>query len=230
MITRRLVTVTIVLLVGFSAVFLLPKSSKSSPAGIAMELPNYVGDWIGKDAEVTEREREVLAKDTQFARKTYTNLAGDSIYVSIVMSGDDMTNSIHRPERCLPAQGWNLQTTGKRTVALANGKQLELTRLRNGRSVERNDKTRGTLENLTYYTFIGSEEVTASHLTRTSIDLRDRILHGYNQRWAYVTIAGIVTKGWVTPERSEEEMTKIIEDFVRQLAPELKKPDGGTLL
>src|SRR3954453_21250092 len=126
MITRRLVTVTIVLLVGFSAVFLLPKSSKSSPAGIAMELPNYVGDWIGKDAEVTEREREVLANDTQFARKTYTNLAGDSVYVSIVMSGDDMTNSIHRPERCLPAQGWNLLASSKRIVSLADGKQLEL--------------------------------------------------------------------------------------------------------
>src|SRR3954453_12411588 len=182
MITRRLATVAIVLTVGFSVVFLLPKSGKSSPAGIAMELPNYVGDWIGKDAEVTDREREVLAKDTQFARKTYTNLAGDSIYVSIVMSGDDMANSIHRPERCLPAQGWNLEATGKRTVALANGKQLELTRLRNGRSVERNDKKRGTLENMTYYTFLGSEEVTATHLTRTSIDLRDRILHGYNQR------------------------------------------------
>src|SRR3954470_20737184 len=111
MITKRLVTVAIVLLVGFSSVFLLPKSGKSSPAGIAMELPHYVGEWIGTDAEVTQREREVLAKDTLFARKTYTNLAGDSIYVSIVMSGDDMTNSIHRPERCLPAQGWNLQST-----------------------------------------------------------------------------------------------------------------------
>src|SRR3712207_1898675 len=180
-----------------------------------MTLPNYVGDWIGTDAEITEREREVLAKDTQFARKTYTNLAGDSIYVSIVMSGDDMTNSIHRPERCLPAQGWNLQSTEKRAVSLENGRQLEMTRLRNGRSVERRDKTRGTLENLTYYTFIGSDEMTASHLARTGIDLRDRILHGQNQRWAYLTVAGVVTKGWITPERSEQEMTAIIEDFIR---------------
>ena len=230
MITRRLATVAIVLLVGFSTIFILPKSSKSSPAGIAMQLPNYIGDWIGSDAEITQREREVLAKDTQFARKTYTNLAGDSIYVSIVMSGDDMTNSIHRPERCLPAQGWNLQASETRAVTLEGGKQLELTRLRNGRSIERRDKTRGTLQNLTYYTFIGSDEMTPSHLTRTGIDLRDRILHGYNQRWAYVTVAAVVTKGWIAPERTEEEMTGIIEDFVRQLGPELKRPDGSALL
>ncbi len=63
--------VGVVLLVGFSVVFLLPKSGQSSPAGIAMELPNYIADWIGKDAEVTAREREVLAKDTQLrARPT----------------------------------------------------------------------------------------------------------------------------------------------------------------
>jgi len=230
MITKRLITLAVVLLVGFSVVFVLPKSGQSSPAGVAMELPNYVGEWIGKDAEVTAREREVLAKDTQFARKTYTNLAGDSIYVSIVMSGDDMTNSIHRPERCLPAQGWNLQASEKRVLPVANDKQLELTRLRNGRSLERADKTRGTLTNLNYYWFVGHNDMTASHLTRTGIDLRDRILYGYNQRWAYVTVAGIVTKGWTTPERTEEETTAIIEEFVRQLGPELKKPNGATLL
>ena len=230
MITRRLASVVVVLLVGFSAVFLLPESSKSSPAGIAMVLPTYIGDWIGEEAEVTAREREALAKDTQFARKTYTNLAGDRIYVSLVMSGDDMTNSIHRPERCLPAQGWNLQQSEKRELKVGSGKQLEFTRLRNGRSVERRDHTRGTLQNLTYYCFIGSNDMTASHLERTGLDLRDRVLYGYNQRWAYVTIAGIVTKGWVTPERTEEETTAVLENFIRDLAPHLQRPDGASLL
>ena len=230
MITRRLAAVAIVLLVGFSSVFLLPRSTKSSPAGIAMVLPNYLGDWIGKDAEVTEREREVLAKDTQFARKTYTNLAGDTVYVSIVMSGDDMTNSIHRPERCLPAQGWNLQASEPRILPMPSGKQLEVTRLQNARSVERPDKTRGNVVNLNYYWFVGHNDMTASHMTRTGIDLRDRLLYGYNQRWAYVTVAGIVTKGWMAPERTEEEATAMLEGFIRELAPHLKRPEGASLL
>src|SRR5712691_8875088 len=109
MITRRLIAVTLVLLAGFSSVAFLPHSSQTSPARIAMQLPIFVGDWMGEDAEVSEGEREVLANDTQFARKTYTSPRGDKIFVSIVMSGDDMTTSIHRLERCLPAQGWSLQ-------------------------------------------------------------------------------------------------------------------------
>ncbi len=230
MITKRLGTVALVLLVGFGSVFLLPKSTKSSPAGIAMTLPNNVGDWIGTDAPVTEKEREVLAKDTEFARKTYTNLEGDSIYVSIVMSGDDMTNSIHRPERCLPAQGWNLQGSEKRVLPIVGGGQLAATQLHSGREVQRTDQTRGKVENLSYYWFVGYNDVTASHLARTGIDLRDRILYGYNQRWAYVTVAAIVTKGWVTPQRSETETVAILEKFIQQLAPQLQRPDGSMAL
>ncbi len=230
MITKRLLSVAIVLVIGFSSVFLLPKASKSSPAGIAMTLPSHVGDWIGQDAEITAKEREVLAKDTQFARKSYTNLAGDTVYVSIVMSGDDMTNSIHRPERCLPAQGWNVQSTETRVLPLAESRQLEMTKLRNSRTVERNDKTRGSLMNVTYYWFVGHNDMTNSHLARTRIDLRDRVLYGYNQRWAYVTIAGIVTEGWMFPQRTEEETTAVLEGFMRLLTPELRRPDGALLL
>jgi hypothetical protein len=103
MITKRLLTIEVVLLAGFSTIFLLPHTNKAMPAGIALTLPTFVGGWVGQDAEITQREHEVLAKDTQFARKLYTNADGDQVAVSIIMSGDDMTSSIHRPERCLPA-------------------------------------------------------------------------------------------------------------------------------
>ena len=230
MITKRLATVLAVLLVAFVAIFLLPRQTASSPAGIAMTLPNFVDGWIADDAEVTAREREVLAKDTEFARKIYTSPAGDQIYVSIVLSGEDMTNSIHRPERCLPAQGWSMQTTEKRELAVGDGKSLELTRLRNVRAIEQPNGTRPLLHNLNYYWFIGYKDMTASHVERTGIDLRDRILHGYSQRWAYITVAANITKGWMRPERTEEEATAIVEKFIAELAPKLQTPEGKQLL
>ena len=88
-----------------------------------MELPIFVGAWMGEDAAISEREREVLAPDTRFARKTYTGPHGDKIFVSIVMSGDDMTNSIHRPERCLPAQGWSLQSSERRALPIEGNRK-----------------------------------------------------------------------------------------------------------
>jgi EpsI family protein len=229
MITNRLFRVQIVLLAGFGSVFLLPHSNKVSPAGIAMTLPSVIGMWIGDDVEVTQKERDILAKDTQFVRKVYTGPERDQIFVSIVLSGDDMTNSIHRPERCLPAQGWLVRSSSKRTVQMPTGKSLQVTRLQNTQPIETPDKRRLTLNNLNYYWFIGYRDMTASHLTRTGIDLRDRIVGGYSQRWAYVTVAANVTRGIWRPERSEEQTAEMLEKFIEQLAPRLQKPDGSPL-
>ncbi len=156
MITRRLITVTLVLLAGFGSVAFLPHSSVTSPAGIEMQLPIFVGAWMGEDAAISERERAVLAPDTQFARKTYTGPRGDKIFVSIVMSGDDMTNSIHRPERCLPAQGWSLQSTERQVLPIEGNKKIAVTKLRDVRMVEqKNGATAALLHGLNYYWFVG---------------------------------------------------------------------------
>jgi EpsI family protein len=229
MITKRLLHVQVALVAGFGSIFLLPHAPNASSAGIAVTLPNIVGAWIGEDAEITQREREVLAKDTQFARKIYTGPQGDQIYVSIVLSGDDMTNSIHRPERCLPAQGWNVERSETRTVRVSDGKQLPVTRLRTFRAIELDNKTRGLLYDLSYYWFIGSREMTPSHVTRTRIDLRDRLLRGQNQRWAYVTVAALVSEHWKEPQRTESETAAMIENFMQKLLPQLHRPNGAPL-
>ncbi len=62
------------------------------------------------------------------------------------------------------------------------------------------------------------------------LDLRDRILHGYNQRWAYVTVAATVTKGLGNPQRSKPETAAMIEEFIHQLVPKLSRPDGAEIL
>ena len=229
MITKRLITVQCVLLAGFGSIFLLPNAGRTSPAGIAMTLPNVIGTWFGDDAPITEKERAILAKDTEFARKTYTSPEGDQIFVSIVMSGDDMTTSIHRPERCLPAQGWQVRDSSQRAIQLQNGKPLNVTRLRNAQTIETPDKRRIEVTNLNYYWFIGYKNMTPSHLTRTGIDIRDRILHGQSQRWAYVTVAANVTHGIWQPDRTEEQTTEMVEKFMQQLAPHLQKPNGSAL-
>lgn len=229
MITKRLFAVEVLLLAGLSAVFLLPQAPKTKPAGISLKLPIWVGNWIGDDAAITQREIEVLAKDTQFARKVYTSPEGDTIFVSIILSGDDMTMSIHRPERCLPAQGWSLVNRSQRTVTLPNSVVLKTTRLSNVREITAKDNQRFLLPNLTYYWFVGHNQATPSHLTRTMFDLRDRILRGYNQHWAYVTVAATVTQGIARPERTEAETGAMIENFIRELVPRLHRPDGGPL-
>ena len=213
---------------GLAVVFLFPRKSGVGAAGIRLELPARVGDWEGVDIEVTAREREVLAKDTEFARKVYRNTFGDEIYVSIVLSGADMTNSIHRPERCLPAQGWNVVSSARVSLPLPPAGPLEMTKLSNeGQFLARskgNDKepVRVSLRSLNYYWFVGSRDVTADHLKRTIFDIRDRLLYGQNQRWAYVTVAATVTEGFSKYGRSEAATAKMVEEFIPRLWPKFQ--------
>jgi EpsI family protein len=223
--TKRLMILELMLLLGMSSIFLLPASPKQQPIGVEMALPTLIGEWFGKDAAVTEKERTDLGPDTEFSRKTYSNHSGDEIFVSIVLAGQDMNTSIHRPERCLPAQGWTIADSKVVSIPLDDQNHvLKATRLHNVRPVRMQDGRQFNIYNLNYYWFVGHNDMTPSHITRTAYDIRDRLLKGYNQRWAYITVAAVITKGLKDSGRSDEEVDEIIQSFVKELVPKIHKP------
>src|ERR1700682_2482549 len=222
MITKRLVFLQSILVLGLGSGFLIPEDIELQPAAFGLALPESVGGWEGVDQPVSQAEREILGPDTQFARKVYTNAAGDEINASIVMSGPDMSTSIHRPERCLPAQGWTVTDT--RTVELATAEgTLRATRLHNVTHVPTEKGQPLTINGIDYYWFVGHSDITPSHFERAWIDVRDRVLIGQNQRWAYLTIAAIVTKDHKIFGRTEKETDELIQNFIRELVPQLHR-------
>jgi len=221
MTAKRLAILQVVLLGGLGSVFIIPRDVTFERAALKSSLPDEVGDWQGMDEAVTQFERDVLGPDTQFARKVYRNMRGDELFTSIVFSGPDMNNSIHRPERCLPAQGWTVADAQRITVPTSIG-PLDVTRLHNMRYEHRPPDRVQTIYSLDYYWFVGHTDETPSHLERTWIDIRDRLLKGRNQQWAYVTVNGLVTKDFRVFGRTEKEMDTLIQTFIAQLVPKLQ--------
>ena len=229
MTTKRLGITLAALVLGLGSVFALPSKTKTQQAGIVLKLPRFIApDWFGDELPVTEVELKALSPDTGFARRSYRNRFGDTVYLGIVLSGEDMANSIHRPERCLVAQGWNLQAPAIRSVTV-EGAPLEVTRILHTQAWPP-AKPQFTRRDLTYYWFIGSRDRTASHFMRTFIDIRDRLLHGENQRWAYVTAEAPITESIPDrqrnfgPVRTEAETAKIVEDFLANAVPTFTRP------
>lgn len=220
---KRLLVLLLLLGVGFSSVFFLPAVGRTQPVGVQLDLPQFVGKWYGVDQQITERELAILAADTQFARKLYTDGAGNAVYVSIVLSGSDLDNSIHRPERCLPAQGWTIADSRQKNIPLGSGKNLGVTRLHDVRQVPTRSGETISVYNLNYYWFVGFHHLTASHLERTMLDIQDRVLKGYNQRWAYITIAADITKGLVPFGQTEAQTDKMLQDFIREIFPAISR-------
>lgn len=220
---KRLLVLLLLLGVGFGTVFFLPAVGRTQPVGIQLDLPQFVGKWYGVDQKITERELATLAADTEFARKLYTDGAGNAIYVSIVLSGSDLDNSIHRPERCLPAQGWTIADSRQMKIPLESGNKLGVTRLHDVRQVPTQSGATLSVYNLNYYWFVGFHHLTASHLERTMLDIQDRVLKGYNQRWAYITIAADITKGLIPFGQTEAETDKMLQDFIREIFPAISR-------
>jgi EpsI family protein len=223
---KRLFFLQLMLFAGLGSAYFVPTHAKIQPMGVIMELPESIGLWTGVSQQVTKLELEQLAADTSFARRLYSNPFGDQLLVSIVLSGEDPDNSIHRPERCLPAQGWNVLDS--RTVALhassLPGGTLKVTRLHNFQKFPDNKGNFHGVNNLNYYWFVGYKDVTPSHIDRAVMDIRDRIAKGYNQRWAYVTVASNVTQGITKFGRSEAETDKMIQSFIEELFPRIVQP------
>jgi len=138
-----------------------------------------------------------------------------------VLAGQDMNTSIHRPERCLPSQGWTIADSQKIAIPLkdAAGHILQVTRLHNWRPVHDKEGHPFTCYNLNYYWFVGESDTTSSHFRRTYFDIRDRLLKGVNQRWAYVT----VSVNFNNKDGAEKYADRLIASFIQELVPKIHK-------
>ena len=223
MTTSRLATLVAFLALGIATVFLLPKGGVQ-PAGIRLDLPDFIGNWKGSDVEISAFERGVLGEGvgTRFARKTYRNLEGYEIMVSIVLSGYEMSTSIHRPERCLQAQGWTLQEGEQFAMSLPQRGNFPIMQLRSTRPVKSGDAVI-TRELQTFYWFVGEKDLCAGHLTRWAIDNRDRLFRGVSQRWAYILVSGTVPmmKDPKDNDAARKWSQATIREFIKTLAPKI---------
>ncbi len=203
-----------------------PASTRSgNEAGVVMNLPYQAGQYWGYDQEISKAERVILPEDTEFARKMYDTMEGDQVFASIVLAGAQR-QSIHRPEVCLPAQGWSIANRETRTIALANGQELEVALLHLVRPVQfANGETR-EVRSLYAYWFVGRDRTTPSHFSREIESMFDRVFKGINHRWAYVTISAMVTEGLKPSGRNAEQTYAVIEDFIANTADQFMKPEA----
>lgn len=212
--------------------YALPKAGAPAESAVRMQLPATLGDWKLNVIPASEKEIKTLAGDTEFAKAVciaprpgeYTpdgRPIADRIDLSIVLSGHDLTNSIHRPERCMPAQGHDITASSTVNLKLADGHQFKARKLLSRQSIplDKEQKQILQLKAVTYYFFVGSKQITHDHTLRTLFDMRDRLVHGVDQRWAYVSVTTWYGKmPGLEQEISEQDAETKIRQFLAKLA------------
>lgn len=205
---------------------------------VNLSLPDFVGDWRGRvpvycqnmscrnkyfqnEAEplgtcpkcgselgfVSPIERAILPKDTVIIRKEYQNSAGNSIMVSVVVTGTQRA-SIHRPEWCLPAQGFVIDRARKEKIELRGRKPLAIMLLDLSSEGTRTPRPSHAFA----YWFVGRGRETPYHIVRLFWMAVDSVFRGVVQKWAYVAV---MTSDF--PVQDAE--TDTLLDFVGELYP-----------
>ena len=125
-------------------------------------------------------ENTVLPRDTTILKRVYRSDWGVQFLVSAVISGAGKS-SIHRPELCLPAQGFLMSKPTDFEVATDGSASRPYHAIR----IDSPQWPPALLA----YTFFNQEGVhTASHLRRIFLDTWDRSVHNRIDRWVMVTV------------------------------------------
>lgn len=206
---------------------LLPTPNTPPKAGVIMDLPESIAGFAGKIIPATPGEIATLPSDTQIVRREYTDLAGDRIMASIVLSGGEK-RSIHRPEVCLPAQGWSMRGGRVEELPLADGRDLKVMNLSLVRDVEVGPGDRRKLYANYFYWFVGNGVTTPYHWSRVFLTSFDRITKNLNHRWAYVIVMSVVTEGFAPRGKNEIQTVEMLKQFTTQLAPTFMRSGGQT--
>ena len=218
-----------------ASIHLLPAAGEMASSAVMMDLPANAGDWVMRQIPASEEEVAILAKDTRFAkavclspREGEIDLASglaipDRVDLSIVLSGHDLNNSIHRPERCMPSQGHVISNTSDVDLKLSNGREITVRRLLSVQSIPTNEaKTEfANFDCITYYFFVGHNQITQDHLARTLLDIKDRLVRGMDQHWAYVSLSMWYGKvPWIAENITIDEADTKLRKFLSEFAEE----------
>lgn len=242
---KRLIILSAVVAVFAGIVFAFPGSPGMKPSRLAKNLPERMGNWVGKPQVPGKAELDKLAKDTEFERMAYHDEKGElpSIQASIVFAGKNVSQSIHQPEVCLRAQGWEFMAEESLVWQdiLPDGELLPVRKILCRRvhyhpqeSEEKkpepvilpNGET-AYIWQVFYYTFFGHEKIVSGHYERTGVDIQDRLFKGYAQRWAYATFTSLITKKLsdqgipygMDASLDEEQTEEHVKVFLKQLLP-----------
>jgi hypothetical protein len=214
---RSGVVVGLALLIGLTY-FFNPPPDVQPQAGVVMELPVFVGDYLGKQGAITKIEYDLLPKDTEFARRFYDDSRGHQISCTIVLSGAEQ-RSIHRPEGCLTGQGWTIVAQDTIPVPLQSGHTMQARKLTLERQWPGMNNQPITVRAFYIYWFVGQDVMTPSEFYRVLLSNWDRVVHNKAHRWAYVSVFSLITEGLAPDGLDPDQTEAVMKDFTKQIVP-----------
>lgn len=172
-------------------------------------LPERVLDFTSTNVPEPDVVLGYLPKDTSYTERVYFTPDGHRIQGTAILMGADRT-SIHRPEYCLPGQGWTI--VDKKVMKLPIADQppysLELARWNLSIPVEQPDGQKANVGGVYAFWYVAHNEETADHDKMLGWLTLDLFRTGALQRWAYISYFAACVPG--QEDATFEQMKRLI--------------------
>jgi hypothetical protein len=193
----------------------------AQPATLVMkiDLPENVLDFSSTNEPEAPVVLDYLPKDTSFAQRRYFAPDGFAVNANIVLMGLDRT-SIHKPEYCLPGQGWSIdqRTNVILSIGGAQPYQLQVAKWGITNFFQDADGKKREVRGLYVFWFVARNEETTSHWQRVKWMTLDLLRTGVLQRWAYVSYFAVCEPG------QEDAAFERMKNLIAASVPEFQLP------
>jgi hypothetical protein len=187
-----------------------------------LDLPERVLDCDSTNVPEPEVVLGYLPPDTSYAERHYQSPDGFDMTGTVILMGADRT-SIHKPDYCLPGQGWNIRS--KKTVNLPiAGPQpykMPVSEWIVSNSFQTPDGRKETMSGIYVFWFVADGEETPSHYQFMRSLALDLLRKAVWQRWAYVSYFSVCEPG------QEDAAAARMEKVIAAAVPEFQMPPAG---
>jgi hypothetical protein len=193
--------------------------------GVLVALPVQVTGFESRPVDVSEAERNMLPKDTTFGKRIYRASDGFEVGVNAVMMGTDRT-SIHKPEFCLPGQGFTIDKEEMETVRIPGpvAYDLKVRKFTCSRDLRMQDGRTTKVRALYVFWFVSDGELATNPWEMMWLSARDLVSTGQLRRWAYVSCFSMFPVGMEAPA------WKRMQEFIALSVPQFQTTTGPTAL
>ncbi len=203
-------------------------SALAGTSNLEVELPEKVLDYTSEKVPIDDIVFKYLAPDTSYGQRKYTAPDGFTILANVVLMGSDRA-SIHKPQICLQAAGWQLDSTPPPLRIMMDRPYpyaLDVIKLTSTREYIQ-DGQRGTARGIYVYWFVadGALSADASGFRRMWRSSSNLLRTGTMLRWAYISYFAACSPGEeeATFERIRKLIVASVPEF--QLTPSARDPN-----
>jgi len=192
-------------------------------AKVSVILPENLSGYLSQSLPISAIELQTLPKDTTFGKRRYWTTNGANADLSVVLMGQDRT-SLHKPDFCLPGQGWTIEERELVNIKIERPHAYDLPAMKLTASIRVKDEAGNPflVRGIYVYWFVADKKLAATDQRMWSM-VKNFLQTGTLERWAYISYFSRCLPG------QEEQAFNQMKQIIAQSVPQFQLATGKTV-